>query len=231
VGHEDKDLMVTGGGIYASGGGSDTGLPGSYLVPASWYAAALAATYRYSSDIGNGEHAPLTSLFSYIGPDGTTRVRDERTASTALRTSGFSVLETRPGSSPIGPWFSVGYSRANAASKYRQHRVRRVAFRGVKLIQGQLARMENRDFNVTAAGTLAVDAVAEIKRPIERAIQIDMVDPTPSHLAGFQVSVDATEVVTSTDNITVSADLQPKGQAETITLTVNAVDVLSGLED
>lgn len=231
VGHEDKDIMVTGGGIYASGGGSDTGLAGSYLVPSSWYAAVLMATYRYSSDIGNGEHAPITSLFSYIGPDGTTRVRDERTASTALRSSGFAVLETRPGSSPIGPWFAVGYSRANAASKYRQHRVRRVAFRGVKLVQGQLARMENRDFNVTAAGTLAVDAIAEIKRPIERAIKIDMMDPTPSHLGGYQVSVDATEVVTSTDNLTVSVDLQPKGQAETITLTVNAVDVLSGLED
>lgn len=230
LGHEDKDLLCTAGGVYADSGGSDTGLFGSFLVPACWYAAALAATYRYSSDIGNGEYQPLASLFSYIGPDASTRVRDERTASTALRPHGFAVLETRPGSEPIGPWFSVGYSRANAASKYRQWRLRRVAFRGVQLIQGQLARMENRDFNVKADGTLAPDAVAEVKRPIERALQIDMVDPTPKHLAGYQVAVDETEVVTTTDNLTVTVDLQGKMQAETITLTVNAVDVLSGLE-
>ena len=79
-------------------------------------------------------------------------------------------------------------------------------------------------------------AIGQIETPIRRALKIDMMDPTPSHLAGtdaapgFQVSVDAAEVVTTTDNITVSVDLQPKAQAETITLQVNAVDVLSGLE-
>ena len=231
LGHEDKDLLCTAGGVYASGGGSDTGLVGSYLVPSSWYAAALAATYRYSSDVGNGEYDPITSLFSFVGPDASTRVRDERTASVALRPHGFAVLETRPGSDPIGPWFSVGYSRANASSKYRQWHLRRVAFRAVELIQGVLSRFENRDFNVTAAGTLAADAVKEIEAPIKRAIQVDMIDPTPKHLSGVAVSVDASEVVTTTDNLTVTADLLGKAQAETITLTVNAVDVLSGLEN
>ena len=134
-------------------------------------------------------------------------------------------------SGPSGPWFSVRYSRANASSKYRQWRLRRVAFRAVEIIQGVLSRFENRDFNVTSAGTLAADAVKEIEAPIKRAIQVDMIDPTPKHLSGVAVSVDASEVVTTTDNLTVTADLLGKAQAETITLTVNAVDVLSGLEN
>jgi len=69
-----------------------------------------------------------------------------------------------------------------------------------------------------------------VKGTIEKVVKIDMIDPTPKHLSGVVATVDAAEVVTTTDNLTVRVDLLGKAQAETITLIVNAVDVLSGLE-
>jgi hypothetical protein len=229
TGHVAADLAVSVGDVYMQGGGSDTGLSGSFRVPAHWYAAALAATNRYSADIGSGQYDPLTSVFSYVHPNGTTKARDERLASTTLREHGFLVLETRPQNAIPGPWFAVGYSRASAASKYRQWRNRRIIYRALDLCLGVLARVENGDYSTNPDGTLALFEKKALERLVYDVIKIDMLDPSPAHLAGMRVAIDGAEIVTTTDNLTVTVDAQPKMQAETITLTVNAVDVL--LED
>lgn len=226
TGHTNADLAVSFGDIYMNGGGSDTGIPGSLRVPISWYAAALAATYRYSSDLGNGQYPPLTSVFSHVGPDGSTLARDERTASTAMEPQRFVVLETRPQNATPGPWIKVGRSRASLASRYKQLRLRRVAYRGVEIAQGVLAGYEQADFDVKADGTLATKDQKAVEGAIAKSIKTDMIDPNPRHLAGVSVALDSSEVVTSTGNLTVAVDLLGKAQAENITLTVNAVGAL-----
>lgn len=207
------------GDIYMPG----TNLPGLFRRQLVWAHAGRAAAYRLSSDPGNREQPSLESC-SMTGPDGTTKARDENTALVPMRTFRFTVAQD-----DAGAYISRGVTRATTA-KFKHTGVLRMAMLAASTAFAGLKVYENADRRLNPDGTLLEEDAATIENALEERMLAALVDSPSSsqaHASAVQVTVDRTENVGATDNITATFAVQHKGQFVTVTGNVGIVSTLS----
>lgn len=203
-------VVVCVGDSYERGGN----LTGSFRRSASWTMAKRSAKYRFSQDAGAGD-LPALEGTSLVSPNGTTKARNESTATTKMADFGFTTLETRIGRK--GAFVTRGVTRANSGSNFELLKDCRVIDRAFDLALPQLAREQNRDPDLRTNGTLTSLEASGIERSLKDQLDVALVNVTPKHASRVVVAVDRAEVVGTTKNLTADITLQLKGFFKTVT--------------
>jgi hypothetical protein len=202
------------GDAYISGGNHG----GNFRRSASWALAIRCAVERFSSDAGNGNDGSL----SYVADI----TRDEYTASTKLRSFRHTVIETRPQSE--GFWFVRGVTLAATGSVFADLNLCRVMDEACKIIQVDLNREVNNDPLLKANGTIDTGTAEAIENTMTTNLENALVRPRTGvpHVSRLVVTVDKTNVISTSRDLRVTFEIQPRGQNETVTGTVGFVSTL-----
>jgi len=179
------------------------------------------ASQSLSEDPGFGGFRELPEC-SMKGPTGAL-ARNESTASTKLGGSkgpGFTVIKAKNGL----PYFVRGVTRAGQNSLFVDIGVQRMSAYAATIIYAALRDYENPTFDLNADGTLQEADAAALEEAFEQPLRRLIVQA--KHASAVVVSIDRTEKVSQTRNITVTWSVQIRGQAEDITGTLSLVGEL-----
>ena len=217
TGHSDPYVCVAHGDTYMTG----SNLIGKARRPASFALAIRMASYRLSSDPGNGEQPPLESC-SARSPDGTTKARNEETATTKMQSQGFTTLRENDRREQV---CTRGRTRAAPSSKLRHLGVMRMATMGARELIPWANGYVNADRNLAADGTL-LGADADNIEAVGTA-RFEQLLVGPEHASSCRLLVGRTEQIEVTDNITMRLEAQHKAQfaSVTIELGVNGIAI------
>ncbi len=141
--------------------------------------------------------------------------RDEY-KSQALDAARAVTARTFPGQA--GFYLTNGRLMAVAGSDFSFSPYRRVINKASGITRDTLLQYVNQDLQTNANGTLTEKQAQAIEGAIERAIEAGVVNPGAA--TGVVATVDRTENVVSTQNITVTIHLGALGYAKTITATI-----------
>lgn len=211
---DDPKLWIVHGDCYMPG----TAIKGQIRRPLGHSAATRAAAYRLSSDLGNGQQPSLEET-SLVGPDLVTFARDESTASIKMRAQRFTVALTKNGA----PYIARGVTRAPSTGKFKHAGVMRMTMLAARIVDDAMQQYDNDDPFLNPDGTLRDPDAAAIKRTIDRALGVLVED---EHASSAACTVDTTEDIGATDNLTVSFEVQHKAQLQTVTGKLGIVSEL-----
>lgn len=170
------------------------------------------AAISLSEDPGLGELGPLPEC-SFKGPAGDL-APDEASAGVKLGTSkgpGFTVVKGKDGQ----PFFVRGVTRAGPTSRFVDVGVARMTARVAQLVYAALRTMENKTFDLMLDGTLQERDASAIEGAFSTMLAREIV--RRKHASAIRVTVDRTEKVSDTRNITIEWLVQPRGQGEDMT--------------
>lgn len=180
------------------------------------------ASISLSEDPGNGEFGPLPEC-SFAGPDGG-YAPDENSAVVKLGGSkgpGFTVVKSKDGQ----PYFVRGVTRAGPTSRFVDVGVSRMSARVATLINTALKTMENKTFDLKPDGTFQEVDAASIEGSFTTLLKREIVQK--KHASAIQVTVDRTEDVSQSRNLTLRWRAQPRGQIEDITGTLTLTGTIT----
>lgn len=217
TGHADPYVCVVHGDTFMTG----SSIIGKVRRPASYALAIRMASYRLSSDPGNGEQPPLESC-SARAADGTTKARNEETATTKMQSQGFTTLRENDRREQV---CTRGRTRAAPSSKLRHLGVMRMATLGARELIPWAQGYVNADRDLAADGTL-LGADADNIEAVGTS-RFEQILVGPEHASACKLVVDRAEVIAETDNITMRLEAQHRAQfaSVTIELGVNGIAV------
>ncbi len=213
MGQANDYVTVTHGDCYMAG----TEYSGSFRRPLSFAIGLRAAAYPISSDPGNREQPQLEET-SMVGPDGVTLARDEETATVKMTDQGFTVAK-----SEFGAAYAVRGITRSASPKFAYLAILRMGLQLVRVFYAAGARYENANRNLTPNGTIREADAKSIEKYIRDQILLNLADDISGNPI---VVVDRTEIIGTTNNLKVSADVQHLGYFFTVTLTAGVVDII-----
>ncbi len=182
-------VTVVHGDIYTSG----TFVKGSHRRALATPLSIRAAGYSLSEDPGSGEMPSLPEC-SIVGPDGTTRARNENTATTKMRTSGFTVLEGRKKL----PYFARGVTRAPSSSKFVHFGVVRMALFGGRLAWDAMLEKVNITRDLTKTGKLQTTDRKELEAFYRERLETPLLKGPDKHASAVETSIPDVVVATTT---------------------------------
>lgn len=221
LGHVDRGILVAHGDNYQAGhkvGGSHRRSPAIVV-------AARLATKSLSKDPGYGAFGPLEGA-NLNSPDGVTKARNEATATVKMGGStgpGFTVLTTKSGS----PYVVHGVTRAGPTSRFVHVGVLRATYRAATVLFFALQAYENWDPLLAPNGTMRNSDADTVESALNEVLGEGVLREPNQHLSDAFTAVDRTEVIANTNDFTVDATLQMKGQAENIRLRITTAGVLT----
>ena len=220
TGHNSLYTTVVHGDIYTTGSVLRGSFRRSLRVPAG----IRCAGFSLSEDIGNGEFPSLPEC-SMVHPNGITKARNEKTATVKMRSSRFTVAETRKGS----PYFSRGVTRAPVDSKFSDLGVLRMAYDAADEIWDRMLDKSNISRDLKASGVLRDVDRKELEKFFRNGLVERLINGVDKHASGVVVEIAAVELVSSTRNITVTWTAQHRAQIAKITgkLSVSGILTLS----
>jgi hypothetical protein len=177
------------------------------------------AQYRLSQDPAAGDLPSLPDT-SMIGPDGTTKARDEETAAVKMRAQRFTVLRTKDQLAHV----AKGITRAASSSKFRHLGVIRMAMEMLRVGVPAVAKYEAQDDYAQPNGTLRASQAKAMNQGVETVLRAVLVDQ--GHASAVKARVDETEVVTQTDNMTWTIEAQHKAIFETVVVKFSVVSTI-----
>ena len=177
---------------------------------------------RISSDPGS-RSLPGFSIIDTRAPDGVTMARNEDTATHKLRGDRFTVAYREGGFSYI----SRGVSRANPATTpdFRHTGVVNAALLTARQLVPYARLFINTDPFLTPAGKLLPHIADSIESGGNEIVITAIVEE--EHVSTGYVTVDRNEVISTTNNLTIRATIQAKGQVLTVALVVGAVGTIT----
>lgn len=212
-GQSDDYVAVSHGDCYAAG----TEISGSFRRPLSFALGIRAAAYPISSDPGNREQPQLEEI-SMVGPDGVTLARDEETATVKMEDQGFTVCK-----SEFGAAYMVRGITRSSSPKFTYLAILRMGLQLVRVFYVAGKRYENANRNLTPNGTIREADAKSIEKYIRDQILLNLADD----ISGSPiVTVDRAEIIGTTNNLKVSADVQHLGYFFKVTLTAGVVDII-----
>lgn len=219
VGYTDLLVTVAHGDCYLTG----SSCLGSFRRSVVQELGIRCAGQSLSQDPGNAEfNDPSTgngSLpeISLKAPDGVTLARDENSATSKLGGSegpGFSVVKTKGDG---GVYFVSGVTRAGPTSAFRDLGTLRMTYYAAFVVSQLLESKENATRQLQPNGTLRPSDAAAINGAWTRVLQgLTVTNATP-HASAASVSVDPTEVVATTRDLTGTFQIQALGQIKSAT--------------
>lgn len=217
-GHNSLYTTVVHGDIYTTG----SELRGSFRRSLRVPAVIRCAGYSLSEDLGNGEFPSLPEC-SMVHPNGTTKARNEKTATVKMRSSRFTVAETRKGA----PYFARGVTRAPVSSKFADLGVLRMAYDAADEIWDRMLAKSNITRDLKASGVLRDVDRKELEKFFRNGLEERLVRGVDKHASAVAVEINATENVSSTRNMTVTWTVQHRAQIAKITGKLSVSGTLS----
>lgn len=213
AGHVSRHGAVTAGDIYTT---ETTPLPkGSMRRSACRPLGIRLASESLSEDPGIEPSLPLCSM---TAPDGSTLARNDNTATQKLGGSagpGFTVIKAKKGL----PYFKRGVTRAGQNSVFVDIGVARMTAFASTIIFDRLRTQENRTYDLNPDGTLQEADASALEESFEDELRRLLVQA--KHASDVRVTIDRTEKVSDTRNLTVNYSVQIRGQQEDITGTLS----------
>lgn len=210
------------GDVYRTG----TRLKGSFRRPAVMAWAYRRSAMSLSADPGEGVQAvPNMTL---IHPDGVTFARFENDVRLATKMAGYK----GPGfvvsrSTTSGKYaLDVGVTRAGNGNRYSKIGALASVYYLLQQMLPNLQRERVRRFDLQASGAMTDEEHASIETRLSSDASDLLRDPEDSHASSVRVTVDGTEKLVDTDNITVTYEVQPFGYPETITVIAKLTGVI-----
>jgi hypothetical protein len=217
-GHNSLYTTVVHGDIYTTGSEIRGSFRRSLRVPA----VVRCAGYSLSEDLGNGEFPSLPEC-SMIHPDGITKARNEKTATVKMRSSRFTVAETRKGA----PYFARGVTRAPVGSKFADLGVLRMAYDAADEVWDRMLDKSNITRDLKATGVLRDIDRKELEKFFRNGLEERLIKGVDKHASAVVVEINAAESVSSTRNMTVKWTVQHRAQIATITGKLSVSGTLS----
>ncbi len=211
--------------VHGDGYGQGTEFPGKLRRPLVHAVGVLAASRRFSADLGSRDY-PEIPEWDMTAPDGTTKARDENTAVVKMysrQSSGqrFTVCKQEKSL----PYIVKSVSRAATTSKFRHVGVIRMGRAALNLGYDEARKLENTDPALTGAGKLRPPQAKSKATAIQRRFEAELRDP--GHCSEVRIQLDIDEQVSTTDNITINGEILPNGQAESVTFNIGVVSELT----
>lgn len=209
VSHVDPFVTVCVGDCYQTSGF------GALRRSVLHWLALFESRERDSADPGAGD-LPGFSCISMKDAALTTLARNELTATHKMRSARFTVARREGADERI----SRGVTRANPAltPKFKHLGVVNAGLRAARAILPIAKLNENTDPLVAPSGKIR----AEIGDAIEAAGNAELADKvvSPGHASAARLTVDRDEVISTTENLTLTAEVQCNAQIISVALTV-----------
>lgn len=173
------------------------------------------ASQRLSEDPGVEPPLPFCSI---IAPDGTTKSRNDSSASVKMGGSqgpGFTAIRSKAGL----PYFKRGVTRAGANDVFVDLGVARMRAYAATIIFDRLRTYENRDFDLNSNGTIQEADASSLEEAF--IDDLDRLLVRGKHASSVIVAIDREEKMSDTRNLTVEFAIQTRGQGEDITGVMN----------
>ena len=211
--HIDPYLSIMAGDCYMAG------RFGKLRRSLMAWIALFQARERDTADPGN-RSLPGFSSISLLGPDGVTLARNEITATHKMQAARFTAAKREGGVDFI----VRGVTRADPAQtpQFKHMGVVNLALRTARIMTPFAQRYENTDPFLTAAGRIRDDEADAIEKGGTAELQEQLVQR--EHASDAVLTVDRSENIGSTENLTLAAQVQNKGQILNVSLTVGVSD-------
>lgn len=211
--------------VHGDGYGLGTEFPGKLRRPLVHAVGVLAASRRFSADLGSRDF-PEIPEWDMTAPDGVTKARDENTATVKMYSrqspgQRFTVCKQEKSL----PYIVKGVSRAATTSKFRHVGVIRMGRAALNIGYEEARKLENTDPPLNGQGKLRPPQAKSKATAIKRRFESELVDP--GHASAVRIQLDTDEQVSTTDNITINGEILPNGQAESVTFNIGVVSELT----
>lgn len=209
VGHVDPYLTVAAGDCYFAG------RFGKLRRSLVFWLALFEARERDSADPGN-RSLPGFSAVSLRDAALTTLARNEITATHKMQSSRFTAAKREGGNDYI----VRGVSRADPAltPKFKHVGVINAALRAARVMTPYAVKYENTDPFLDPAGKVLAAEADAIESGGTAELKAQLVER--AHASNARLTVNRDEVIASTENLTLRAEVQSKGQILNVALTV-----------
>jgi hypothetical protein len=182
-----------------------------------FWLALFEARERDSADPGNRQ-LPGFGAVSLLAPDGITLARNETTATQKMQAARFTAAKREGGVDYI----VRGVTRADPAltPKFKHLGVINMVLRAARVMVPFAQRYENTDPFLAANGTLLAQEADAIEKGGTAELQEQLVQR--EHASNAALTVNRTENIATTENLTLTAQVQTKAQILNVSLTVGA---------
>lgn len=213
TGFADDYVAVSHGDVYMRG----TEWTGQVMRrPLAFALGVRMAAYRLSADPGDRENPSLDEA-QMVAADLTTLARNEDTATTKMQLQGFTVARSESNLAYI----VQGLTRSTSP-KFKYLGIMRMAVEAARILYTNGRRYENASRFANTDGTLREEAAVAIEQFVGNALRAGLEEDASSATA----NVDRTEVVTTTNNLTITAEVQHLAYFFTVTLKAGVVSIL-----